>query len=578
MVLTKSKIQSIYHSSKENTWTNINWSKVEKTIENLQYRITRAAELGQHRKVRSLQQLLTKNSFSAKLKAVRIVAQDNSKKKTPGIDGQMWITSQDKHQAALELRKKSHTKPLKRVYIPKANGSQRPLKILCMNDRACQALWNMALLPIVKAKSDPHSYGFRPYRGCWDANAQIRYLLDKHRSTEWVLDAVIEKCFDKINHDWLLKHTPMETKVLKSWLKTEYFKNNSPELFFTEEGTLQGGVISPTLANLTLNELENYLKTTFKLGNFFRKTGSNNQPIVTCINVVRYADDFIVTGRSKRQLERVKKAINEFLAPRGLRINEKKTAIRHISEGFDFLGWTFRKYPNGALLCTISKKSIAKHRKEIKYLTKTIHDPIVLISKLNLKIRGWMNYHHCTNGLWDVWGFMNKYVYERLMKWGLRRHSNKTSKWVFNKYWKHINKRWTFTTAGSDGKIYKLSHYNLRQKKILSRISSTTNVFALKTKVKIRQMQLIKSNNLSGKKALLWKKQHGICPGCNQTMDQIQSNILDLHYVVSRKEGGSDKLSNLILLHSHCHYETHTNKSAPRKTLTDEAERFTSKI
>ena len=177
MTLMKSKIQSIYHPTKEDTWTGVNWSKVETTIENLQHRITRAAEQGQHRKVRNLQRLLIKNSLSAKLKAVRIVAQENSGKKTPGIDGQLWTTPQIKHQAALELRKRSHTKPLKRVYIPKANGSQRPLGIPCIDDRARQALWNMALLPVVEATSDPHSYGFRPYRGCWDANAQIRTLL-----------------------------------------------------------------------------------------------------------------------------------------------------------------------------------------------------------------------------------------------------------------------------------------------------------------------------------------------------------------------------------------------------------------
>lgn len=144
-------------------------------------------------------------------------------------------------------------------------------------------------------------------------------------------------------------YTPMETKVLKSWLKAGYFESSSLELFPTEEGTPQGGVISPTLANLTLNRLENYLKTQFKPG-YTRLPNGNLSRRDTCINVVRYADDFVVTGRSKRQLE---PTINEFLAPGGLRISEEKTSIRHISEGFDFLGWTFRKYSNGALLCTI---------------------------------------------------------------------------------------------------------------------------------------------------------------------------------------------------------------------------------
>lgn len=559
MTLTESKIQSIYHPSKENTWTGVNWSKVETTVEKLQHRITRAAEKGQYRKVRNLQRLITKNCLSAQLKAVRIVSQENSGKTTPGIDGQLWTTPQIKHQAASELRKKSTSKPLKRVYIPKANGSQRPLGIPCMDDRAHQALWNMALLPTVEAKSDPHSYGFRPYRGCWDANAQIRTLLDKPNSPQWVLDADIEKCFDKINHDWLLKYTPMETKVLKGWLKAGYLENNNPELFPTTEGTPQGGIISPCLANFTLNGLEQHLKTLHKPKRVLCSTEKNFKRISSCINVVRYADDFIVTGRSKRQLERVKESINKFLAPRGLRMSEEKTSIRHISEGFDFLGWTFQKYANGNLLCTISKKSIVKHRKEIKYLTKTIHQPELLTAKLNPKIRGWMNYHHCCNNIWEVWGSMNNYLYERLMKWGQRRHGNKTKKWIFNKYWKHVNGRWTFTGTTNNNNTYTLMNYDLGQKRIRTRISSTINVFDLKNQAKIHQVQLVKSNDLPSKKALVWKKQHGICPGCNQAMDPIQSNILDLHHVIPRKSGGLNKLSNLILMHEHCHYELHTN-------------------
>jgi RNA-directed DNA polymerase len=545
--------QSIYHPTKEKQWTGINWSKVEKTIENLQHRITKATERGEHRKVRDLQRLLNR-SLSARLKAVRIVAQENSGKNTPGIDGETWTTPSRKHQGALELRNRSKTKPLKRVYIPKANGKLRPLGIPCMSDRARQALWNMALLPVVEATSDPHSYGFRPYRGCWDANAQIRFLLDKQTSPKWVLDADIEKCFDTINHDWLLENTPMETKVLKSWLKAGYIEG--PDLFPTEKGTPQGGVISPTLANLTLNGLEAYLEKAFKYG-YAKLENGKKMRRATCINVVRYADDFIVTGRSERQLERVKSRINEFLKPRGLKINEEKTNIYSIFQGFNFLGWNFRKY--STFLCKISKTSISRHRKEIKYLTKTIHSPEALIIKLNEKSRGWMHYHHCCNDIWKVWGSMNTYTYGLLMKWGRRRHSNKTKKWVFTRYWKHINGRWTFTTQSKD-KIYHLMPYNLQQKRTGTRISRYTNIFDLKNKEKIRQVHLAKGNTLTYQKSLVWKSQKGLCLGCKRFLNPKQSYILDLHHITLRKDGGSDKLNNLTLMHEHCHYESHHGK------------------
>ena len=258
---------------------------------------------------------------------------------------------------------------------------------------------------------------------------------------------------------------------------------------------------------MALNGLEDHLKQKFKPKRTRQTSWS------TCINVVRYADDFVVTGRSQRQLERVKKEIQNFLAVRGLKINEEKTSIRHISNGFDFLGWHFRKY-NGTLLITISKSSISKHKKEIKYLTKTIHKPDVMIPKLNAKIRGWMNYNCCCNDIWDVWSELNQYLYICLLKWGARRHGSKTQKWIFNKYWKHTNGRWTFsvtTGRGRDEKVYTLIPYKLKQKRIKTRISAGTNVFDKANKPKLQKVALIKSTNLTGKKDKIWKQQKGLC-------------------------------------------------------------------
>ncbi|MGC1204549.1 MAG: group II intron reverse transcriptase/maturase [Flavobacteriaceae bacterium] len=446
--------RSIYYPSRPNKWTGVDWSKVEKTISNLQHRITKATKCGDYRKVRNLQRLLN-NSISARLRAVRIVAQENSGKNTPGIDGEIWTNPERKLQETLKLRNRSRTKPLKRVYIPKANGKQRPLGIPCMSDRARQALWNTSLLPVVETTSDPHSYGFRPYRSCWTANKQVRTLLDKTHSPEWILDADIEKCFDKINHNWFLENTPMETKVLKSWLKAGYLENS--HFYDTDEGTPQGGVISPTLMNHILNGLDEFLEKTFKPVYGTSSTGKKVRKS-TCIKLVRYGDDFIVTGRNQRQLKRVQHAIGKFLELRGLKISDDKTSIRHINEGFEFLGWNFRKY-NNKLLCKISKKSIQNHCKDIKYLTKKIHQPDVLIGKLNSKIMGWENYHCCCNDIWKVWGSMNNYLYKCLMKWCRRRHSNKTNKWIYLNYWKTRKSGKTFI-INYKGQEFTLKTYN----------------------------------------------------------------------------------------------------------------------
>lgn len=474
-------------------WTSIDWKSTENNIALLQHRIAKATLNGDCRKVRHLQRLLVR-SLSARLKAVRQVSQENSAKVTPGIDGELWRTPKLKLKAATELRKRFNTMPLRRISIPKRDRSLRPLAIPRMVDRARQALWNMALTPVVKSTSDSASYGFPPYRGTWDAQAQIRVVLSRQASPTWVLDAAIQKCFDTINHHWLLTNTPMEKRVLRSWLKSGLI-DYSWENFDTEAATLQGGVLSTTLSNHALNGLQDVLQASFPPE---KQTGpsSNRRHQPSKVNLVRYAHDFIVTGCSPRQLERVRGVISDFLRPRGLVLHPTKTRILSIYQGFDFLGWTFRKTRNTKLLGTISRESITSHRLQIKRIIKRAGKapPSDLISKLNPVIRGWCNYHRCANDIWKAWNSNNQYLYRLLWKWVRNRHLRRSRYWIYDKYWKPWQGRKTFVDPPPDHKgkaspvqvtetTVKLLPYRFTQLP-LRQIRGNINVFLLNKETK----------------------------------------------------------------------------------------------
>ena len=239
-------------------WKSIDWKKCEAQVKKLQERIVKARKEGRHGKVKSLEWTLT-HSFAAKAIAVKRVT-TNEGKKTPGVDGALWSTDKAKYEAILSLKRNGYKpQPLRRVFIKKANGKLRPLGIPTMKDRAMQSLYLLALEPIAEVTADPHSYGFRKERCCQDAIQQCHTILSRKNSPKWVLEGDIKGCFDHISHEWLLNNIPMDTKILKKWLKCGViFKG---ELFKTEEGTMQGGIISPTLANMTLDGLSDLLAT-----------------------------------------------------------------------------------------------------------------------------------------------------------------------------------------------------------------------------------------------------------------------------------------------------------------------------
>ncbi len=307
-------------------WASIDWNRMEEKIRTLQARIVKAQQAGRHRKVRSLQWILTR-SYAAKLLAVKRVT-SNSGKNTPGVDGVIWSTPLSKMKAVRSLRRKGYKPlPLRRVYIPKANGKQRPLSIPSMKDRAMQALYLMALDPVAETLSDDNSYGFRPKRSCADAIEQCFIKLAQKKSSPWILDADIKGCFDNISHEWLYTNIPMDKRMLRLWLNAKIIDGKS--LFTPTLGTPQGGIISPVLANLVLNGLEGVLnKVACKKWDNRGWARSNKFGV----NLVRYADDFIVTASDRTFLQRKRSSrpSKRFFDHAGCRCLRRKH-VSHIS-------------------------------------------------------------------------------------------------------------------------------------------------------------------------------------------------------------------------------------------------------
>lgn len=427
-------------SGKASHWDPIDWAKCERRVGRLQARIVKATREGRWGKVQALQRLLT-HSFCGRALAVKRVT-DNQGKRTPGVDRVIWRTPAAKLKAIGSLHRRGYKPlPLRRVYIPKANGKQRPLGIPTMKDRAMQALYLLALAPIAETTGDPNSYGFRSERSTADALQQCFNALNRGCSAQWVLEGDIKGCFDHISHDWMLRHVPTDKVVLQKWLKAGYVENRN--LFPTEAGTPQGGIISPTLANMTLDGLEKLLAEHFP-----RVGWRNGRSWCPKVNLVRYADDFIITGHSKELLENeVRPLVEEFLKERGLVLSTDKTRITHIDEGFDFLGQNLRKY-DGKPLVKPSKKNTHVFLEKVRGIigTNKAVSQVALIGLLNPVIRGWANYHrHCAAK--ETCHRVDHEIWQRLWHWAKRRHPKKARDWVKKQCFPALGQRaWTFAS------------------------------------------------------------------------------------------------------------------------------------
>lgn len=503
-------------------------------------------------------------TYEAACIAVRTVY-TNTGGKTPGVDGEIWDSPIKRIGEIVTNIAKYSPQPVKRIMIPKANSKElRPLGIPTMIDRAVQKLYSMAIDPIIEETSDLHSYGFRKHRSVIDAHMRVYGTINSCYSAQWVLETDIEKCFDKIDHKFILDNIVICDKVvIEKWLKAGILSNK--ELLQTTEGTPQGGIISPLLCNLVLNGLEEAI--TAEIGKKENKGITQGKPKV---NMVRYADDLIVTGRTKEILETlVKPAIERFLRERGLNMKESKTKIVNTKEGFDFLGMNFKVQPYRYKLnvkkktkdniCIIqpSAKNILKMKDAIRKVIKPSNNILTIIKELNPKLKGWINYYrtfyYSIKPLYDL----HAYLWKKMDLWARRKHK----KWGFAKiadtylpYYKKARRRpgvskWEWG-ASPDHILFNMRQIKswrpstLKTSEILNPYSKEGIEYYSKRKIHMAETKY---------KLFVLRKYEYKCALCSEPLNNGEH--IEFHHLLPRKEGGSWNPKNIQPLHRVCHQQ-----------------------
>lgn len=553
-------------------WKDIPWRKLEVQVFKLQKRIYQASSRGDVKGVRKLQRLLIK-SRAAKLLCARKVTQDNRGKRTAGIDGVKSLTPKQRLALAKDLAIPNKATPIRRVWIPKPGKQEkRPLGIPIMRDRAAQALVKLALEPEWEAKFEAYSYGFRPGRSAHDA---IKYIfLGICRKDKYVLDADIKKCFDKINHKMLLSKLgtfPVIRRAIKAWLKAGVMEGG--KLFPTEEGTPQGGVISPLLANIALHGLEEHLVKSVPKQKMVNGTNTAWNLIF-----VRYADDFIIMHRDLDVVKNAQALAAEWLSKMGLELSPTKTKIVHTfmpheehEPGFDFLGFSIRQYPLGKrnrrtmkggsrygqtwswdkqfkTIITPIKEAILRHKTKLSQIVDGLKTAPQsrLIRELNSVIQGWANYY-CSVNSKEIFGDIDHWLWEKLMRWAKRRHPMKPMKWIVNKYWHGDEKnKWDFSDEETS-----LSQHRLTPIEIHVNVKDIRSPFDRDWIYwNTRIGKYLGTRPIVGK---LLKTQKGKCVCCG--LHFRLEDLIEVDHLDSNRN--NKRTSNLQALHGHCHDQKH---------------------